>query len=42
MDHNENNELEIDIVAWLNVLKKHLAVIIGITLLFASAAGVYV
>lgn len=42
MDHNENNELEIDIAAWLNVLKKHLAVIIGITLLFAAAAGVYV
>lgn len=42
MDHNDNNELEIDIVAWLNVLKKHLAVIIGITVLFAAAAGVYV
>ena len=42
MDHNDNNELEIDIVAWLNVLKKHLAVIIGITVFFAAAAGIYV
>ncbi len=42
MDNNENNELEIDIVAWSNVLKKHLAVVIGITLLFTAAAGIYV
>ena len=38
MEHNDNNELEIDFVAWLNVLKKHLAFIIGITLLFTAAA----
>lgn len=42
MEHNDNNELEIDFVAWLNVLKKHLAFIIGITLLFTAAAGIYV
>lgn len=42
MDKNQDNELEIDLAAWLNALKNHIAVIIGITLLFTAAAGVYV
>ena len=42
MDKNEENELEIDIVAWLKTIKNHIAVIIGIMLLFTAAAGVYV
>ena len=42
MNEQQEYELEIDIIEWLREIKSHIAVIIGITLLFAAGAGLYV
>ena len=42
MNEQQEYELEIDIIEWLREIKSHIAVIIGITVLFAAGAGLYV
>lgn len=42
MQEQKDYELEIDIIEWMKEIKRHLLLIVGITVLFAAGTGLYV